>query len=146
MYNAQIKINSNTNENYILDILKNKYKKLNILRKCKVLEIGCGVGLTATKLCLFFKKYYAIDITPDVIDIAKKYTHSLYENLKFDVKDIMDTSLYIKKKNIIIAINVVHFITDLEKFFEKINKILTKNGICIILEPIIYLKTLFLNK
>lgn len=135
MYSAQKKINYNFTENYILDILKNKYKNLNTLRKCKVLEIGCGVGLLATQLCLFFKKYNAIDRDQEVIDIAKSNTHSLYENLRFDVYNIMNDNYTIKKKNIIIAINVVHFIKDFEKFFIKVNKILTKNGICIIFEP-----------
>ena len=49
----------------------------------------------------------------------------------------MDDNYIIKKKNIIIAINVVHFIEDFEKFFIKVNKILTKNGICIFFEPLI---------
>ena len=72
-------------ENYILDILKNNYKNLNTLRKCKVLEIGCGIGLLATKLCLFFKKYNAIDLHKKVINVAKSNTHSLYENLKLGI-------------------------------------------------------------
>ena len=67
--------------NIILDILKNKYKNLENLQKCKVLEIGCGPGHIAIQLCLLFKKYTAIDRNVNIINIAKLNTHILYKNL-----------------------------------------------------------------
>ena len=106
-----------TNTNIILDILKNKYKNLENLHKCKVLEIGCGPGILAIQICHFFKKYTAIDIDSDIISKAISNKHILYKNLEFKILNIEDKNCDLKKYNIMISKNCIHFVKNFEKFF-----------------------------
>ena len=67
----------------------------------------------------------------------KKITHSLYENLTFVVDNIIESKIN-KKFNIIIAKNIIHFTEKkINIAFNNIYKLLKKNGIIIISEPII---------
>ena len=122
--------------NIILDILKNKYKNLENLRKCKVLEIGCGSGILAIQLCMFFKRYIAIDRDNNEIEKANINSHSLYKNLEFKIVNIENGISDLTKYNIIISKYCFHFIKDFGKFFNNINKILISGGIFIIIEPL----------
>jgi len=125
-------------KNYIiLDILKEKYKTLNQLHKCDVLEIGCGNGIHSRFFCNFFRKYIAIDNNEKKILEAKNNTHSLYENLTFSVDDILKIKIT-NKFNIILAKNVIHYMEkQIDIAFINILKLLKKNGIFIIIENII---------
>ena len=126
----------NSINNTILDILKNKYKNLEKLRKCKVLEIGCGPGIMAIQLCMFFKNYTAIDRSNNEIEKANLNSHSLYKNLEFKKINIEDGISDLIKYNIIISKYCVHLIRNFEIFFNNINKILISGGIFIIIEPL----------
>jgi 2-polyprenyl-3-methyl-5-hydroxy-6-metoxy-1,4-benzoquinol methylase len=117
----------------IFNILTETYNPRK-LKKYKVLEIGCGHGSFARQLCLFFRKYDAIDIDTETINSAKKQTHEIYSNLTFVVDNILDTLTQNKKYKIIFASNAIHYIGNLHILFENIYKLLKKNGICIILE------------
>ena len=125
----------NSIHNIILDILQYKYKNLENLGKCKVLEIGCGPGVLAFQLCMFFKKYTAIDQNNNVIEKANSNRHKLYKNLEFKNINIENSISDLKKYNIIISKFCIHFIVNFEKFFNDVNKILVKGGIFIIIEP-----------
>jgi len=121
----------------LLDIMTRKYdpKKL---KRFDVLEIGCGPGIFARHMNLFFKKYDAIDISPQMIDSARKQTHPIYLNLTFIVADIvanqMDVSMLNKRYKIIFASNAIHLIGNFDVLFANIYQRLKKNGICIIIE------------
>ena len=119
----------------IVDILKNKYGTLNKLRKCNVLEIGCGLGNKSRFFCNFFKSYIATDRNKNKINESIKLTHPLYENLTFIVDDIIETKIT-NKFNIIIAINVIHYMEQqINIVFDNMIKMLKKNSIIIISEP-----------
>lgn len=123
--------------NVILDILKKKYVTLSKLRKCDALEIGCGYGNESRFLCNFLKTYKATDKSETIINEAKKMTHPLYENLTFVVDNIVESKIT-DKFNIIIAKNVIHFMNKkINIAFENMIKFLKKDGIIIIIEPII---------
>jgi SAM-dependent methyltransferase len=120
-----------------LDILKDKFQNIIKLRKCSALEIGCGIGIESRFFYNFFKTYIAIDTDKQAISIANENKHSLYKNLYFMTDDIKTTNIT-DKKDIIISINTIHYIykkTDLDLVFKNIFSLLTKNGICIIIEP-----------
>jgi SAM-dependent methyltransferase len=119
----------------ILDILKEKYGTLNKLRKCDVLEIGCGNGRDSKFFCNFSKTYIATDKSKAKINEAENLKHPLYENLTFMVNDIVESKIT-NKFNIIIAINVIHFTGNkINIAFDNMMKCLKKDGIIIITEP-----------
>jgi len=121
---------------HILDILKDTFKTTTKIHACNVLEIGCGTGVDSRNLCEFFKTYLAMDCKKN-IDLAKENTHALYSNLTFIVDDIVETALPARKKQIILSLNTIHLVSDIDAAIKNIIKLLVKNGICLIVEPLI---------
>lgn len=81
------------------------------------IELGSGVG--------FFKKYNKKIITSDI-----------RSNIRCD-KKIDATNMDLKSNSVscIFAINVFHHLTNIDKFFNEIGRVLKKNGGCILIEP-----------
>lgn len=117
----------------LFDILTNEYNPKKF-KQYNVLEIGCGLGHFARQMSFFFKKYDAIDISPEIINSARKQTHQIYLNLTFFVANILDAPMSNQRYKIIFASNAIHMIGNFEVLFANIYQRLKKNGICIIVE------------
>jgi len=120
---------------------KNYFKEANILIKNikqnkqnakSILELGCGTGNYSN---LFEKKgfnIHSVDISKSMIDIAKKKYSA--KKIKFICKDLRKLNLS-KKFDVVIALfDILSFQTsnsDVNKFFNTINKHINKNGIII---------------
>ena len=81
------------------------------------IELGSGVG--------FFKKVRKQIITSDI-----------RKDIKYDMKlNAMNMKLKNNSVKCIYAINVFHHISNPNKFFKELNRVLRKNGGCILIEP-----------
>lgn len=123
----------NEQNTILFNILVRKTNPKKIIRY-NVLEIGCGYGHFARSMCMFFRKYDAVDINTERIDNAKKLTHPIYSNLTFFVDNILNLSTQNIQYKIIFALHAIHYIGNLEILFENIYKLLQKNGKLIIVE------------
>jgi magnesium-protoporphyrin O-methyltransferase len=64
------------------------------LRGARVLDAGCGTGAMATELAQRGAKVTAVDISPQLIDIAKRRLHpALADNVDFQSGDMSDPAL-----------------------------------------------------
>jgi magnesium-protoporphyrin O-methyltransferase len=64
------------------------------LRGARVLDAGCGTGAMATELAQRGAKVIAVDISPQLIDIARRRLHpALTDNVDFQSGDLSDPAL-----------------------------------------------------
>jgi ubiquinone/menaquinone biosynthesis C-methylase UbiE len=94
------------------------------------LDIGCGTGEFTKKLAEKVTNVIGIDISPTMIEEAKKRHSS--DNIKYLVQDFDELNETIKY-DCIVSIATFHHL-DIEKALVKINRILTENGSLIILD------------
>lgn len=130
---------SRTNtRNYIWNLIKKNLKNHNINAKGKsVLEVACGTG---TFVDLFLKlkveKYYGIDISSKMIELAKQ--NNKQENVDFSVVSLEEYSMSNKEKyDIIIASSFLHHLVDLEEGLLYIKSMLKPGGLFIGLHEVV---------
>lgn len=64
------------------------------LRGARVLDAGCGTGTMAQELALRGAQVSAVDISPQLIDIAKRRLHpALHDQIDFQAGDMSDPAL-----------------------------------------------------
>jgi len=92
----------------------------------KILDFGCGTGIHAKILKNKSAIVKGFDISPEMIKIAKK------ENPKIEFKVGTAYDIPFKEKfDIVLASLVVHYISDWNKMFQEVKRVLKEKGIFI---------------
>ena len=140
-YDEQVK--NKYAETYELTIAKTKkYLK----SSDRVLDFACGTGITTVKLAKDVKEILAIDISKEMIGIAKnKIDNENLNNVHFNVCDIMDDTIENDSFDVMLAFNILYFLDNINDVFERINHILKKDGIFISATDCLGEKKSFLN-
>ena len=99
-----------------------------------VLDVGCGPGNQSQKFSLS-KKYIGIDISEVYISDANRLYGHFGEFFVLSVLEI--DKIPDEKFDLVILNGVLHHLSDIEVnvFFEKIKKKLSKNGVVVTLDP-----------
>ncbi|MEO0234873.1 MAG: class I SAM-dependent methyltransferase [candidate division WOR-3 bacterium] len=101
-----------------------------------VLDFGCGYGYGSQILKKYAKKVVGVDLSPDVIKIAReKYGQ---ENLEFLLIDKLEKKgLMFQDKNfdVVVAFQVLEHIENIDLFFFEMKRILKDDGILILTTP-----------
>ncbi len=102
-----------------------------------VLDLGCGTGETLVPLLRRGANATGVDISPDLIDLARQ--RLLQEGLPacISVGSAYDTGLPDKSVDVIFAMAILHHL-DLPKVREEFRRILRDDGYIIIKEPVRY--------
>jgi len=115
-------------ENHIINFAEfNKYKNKNVL------EIGCGIGTDAMEFIKYGAKYFGIDYSDESIRICKRRTEVLKLTKKnpifiVDNCEVLTKIKKLKKKfHLIYSFGVLHHTENMQKAFNQIYKIATKN-------------------
>jgi 2-polyprenyl-3-methyl-5-hydroxy-6-metoxy-1,4-benzoquinol methylase len=127
----------------IFDVLKNDDKGLivsaikRISSKQKtVIDIGCAIGKWLPVLSPAFKKVYAIDISRENLNIAKKL-YPEYINVDYSRVDMSNPNAKITSCDVAICINAI--LTDSLKkrniFFTNLKKCVKKKGYLVLVIP-----------
>ena len=97
-----------------------------------VLEIGCGTGSTALRLAPFTRRLLATDISAGMIGIAhQKLAAAPLPQLSFALADA-DTPMAIQGKyDVVLAFNLLHLVTDLNRALELAAQTLRPGGLLI---------------
>ena len=124
----------------------------NMDRPARLLEIGAGTGGTTSALLPLIERcdsYQFTDISPLLVDAAKK-RFSDYSGMHFDTLDLEVDPLrqgFEKASfDIVLAANVLHATTDIEKSLAYVCRLLRPGGYLVLLEgtqPLVWLDLIF---
>jgi len=119
---------------FMLDLIFKK-KEIDIfgespLKKFRVLDIGCGGGLSSEPFAKLGAQVCGVDADKHAIDIAK--SHAKSQNLKINYKNCSIEDLSIKKDgkfDIILILELIEHVDDINHFLSVASKYLKKNGV-----------------
>ncbi|GAA0179582.1 methyltransferase domain-containing protein [Clostridium sediminicola] len=94
-----------------------------------VLDYACGTGITTIEISRNVKKISAIDISENMISVARKKTEEEgITNVEFNIADIYDEKLKKGSFDVIMAFNILYFIKDIDNVLARINELLKPGG------------------
>ncbi len=119
---------------FMLDLIFKK-KKIDVfgespLKQFKVLDIGCGGGLSSEPFAKLGAHVCGVDADKHAIDVAE--SHAKSENLRINYKNCSIEDLSIKKDgkfDIILILELLEHIDDTNHFLSVASKYLKKNGV-----------------
>ncbi|MEM6385801.1 MAG: class I SAM-dependent methyltransferase [Pseudomonadota bacterium] len=101
------------------------------------LELGCGTGSTALRLCDGTTRYVATDISQGMIDIARGKTAAAEPTPEFHRAGV-DAAAFAKGPfNTVLAFNLLHLLPDIDAALGMIHAKLPKDGVFISKTPAI---------
>ncbi|MFV1976078.1 MAG: class I SAM-dependent methyltransferase [Candidatus Scalindua sp.] len=110
-------------------------KKLQITRdylkpEMEVLELGCGTGSTAIIHAPYVKHIRAIDISSNMIEIARsKAEKKKIENITFEKSAVDSLTIQEQKLDVVFCLSVLHLLENKEEVIANIYKNLKSGGI-----------------
>jgi ubiquinone/menaquinone biosynthesis C-methylase UbiE len=115
-----------------------------IHKEMRVLEIGCGTGYFTKELAKTQSSVVSIDISPDLIEIAKNETKE-YTNIEYSIQNAEEMEFIEESFDSIIGSSVLHHL-DINKALSEIYKVLKKEGSIKFTEPNMLNPQIFLQK
>jgi 2-polyprenyl-3-methyl-5-hydroxy-6-metoxy-1,4-benzoquinol methylase len=101
-----------------------------------VLDLGCGTGLVCNEIADNVKMIYAIDISSEMIEIAKnKAFGRKIHNINYVYTTIFDERFKCDFLDVIIVLNVLHLFEDSQKAIQRIYELLKPGGLIISATP-----------
>lgn len=109
--------------------------KLGVTRKylradMKVLEIGCGTGSTAISHAPHVAHIRAIDISSNMIEIARaKAEEAGVDNVTFDCASIDEVCASEERYDAVLALSILHLVDDREAVIARVYDMLEPRGV-----------------
>ena len=108
--------------------LTEKYLKLDSV----VLDFGCATGKFSFELAHLVKELYGMDISSEMIRIAREIAHERnLTNLHFSQGTLDDIHLEKNSLDAIFAFNILHLLTEPHKSIQKFHQLLKPGGVLI---------------
>ncbi len=110
-------------------------KKLQLTRDylrpgMEVLELGCGTGSTAILHAPCVKHILAIDISSNMIEIARvKAGAEEIENITFERSAIEELDVHDRSLDAVLALSVLHLLSDWQAVISRVHNMLKRGGI-----------------
>ena len=110
-------------------------KKLQVTRDylrpgMEVLELGCGTGSTAILHAPCVKHILAIDISSNMIEIARgKADAEKIENITFERSAIEELDVPDRSLDAVLALSVLHLLSDWQAVISRVHNMLKRGGI-----------------
>ena len=109
----------------------------------EVLEIGCAVGYFTKEIAKSNAHVTAIDISPDLLEVAKKSVKS--SNVTFQVDNAYDLSFQDNSFDTIVGSSILHHL-DVDKAFAELYRVLKPGGVIYFTEPNMLNPQVFLER
>jgi ubiquinone/menaquinone biosynthesis C-methylase UbiE len=94
-----------------------------------IFEFGCGTGTTAIHHAPYVRSIRAIDVSKNMIDIARgKAAAKNIDNVAFEVAGIDDASLRDGEYDVVMAHIILHLVNDVESVLAKVHRTLKPGG------------------
>ena len=98
----------------------------------RALDYGCGTGTAACQFSALVKEVQAIDISSNMIEIAKeKAAVASIENVSFEQGDIFDSKYSNETFDVILAFNMLHTAPNPQDVILRVKELLKPNGLFI---------------
>ena len=95
----------------------------------EVLELGCGTGSTAIVHAPFVKHIRAIDVSSNMIEIARgKADAEHIENITFEVATCDEASAPDESLDVVLAMSILHLLEDKESVIAEVYRMLKPGG------------------
>jgi S-adenosylmethionine-dependent methyltransferase len=98
-----------------------------------IVDIGCGFGLTSIRLAQAGHKVTGIDMTPDMIEAARKRSleHELEIPIQFHVADMNSIQNVTngKQYNILLCHNILEYLDNPKQALDQFNQLLQSEGL-----------------
>jgi len=95
----------------------------------KVLEVATGTGILSIKLSDYVSHITAIDIAPEMLNVAKEKSASMQKNnIDFEIGDICNLKFDDKSFDTVVASNVLHLLFKPELALREIRRVLSDTG------------------
>ena len=96
----------------------------------QVLEFGCGTGGTAISHAAFVKHLHAIDISPNMLEIARDQAKRAdVHNLTFECADIDSFEATPGTYDVILGLSILHLVDDRDAVIAKVHSMLKPGGV-----------------
>jgi len=96
----------------------------------EVLEFGCGTGTTAIHHAPCVKRYQAIDVSPNMVDIAKrKQADTSIENMSFTVSALEEYPVEDESLDAVLGMSILHLLDDPEAAMHRVYRMLKPGGV-----------------
>jgi 2-polyprenyl-3-methyl-5-hydroxy-6-metoxy-1,4-benzoquinol methylase len=105
------------------------------VRGKRILDFGCGAGENTVTLALRGADTVGIDVSPELIALAKSRCDLHDVNADLRIGSCHDTGFPDQSFDTVFAISILHHL-DLEVSLREIARLLKPNGFCILQEPI----------
>jgi ubiquinone/menaquinone biosynthesis C-methylase UbiE len=122
-------------DRFISNTLGGTYKELflnirnDLHQTDELIEIATGTGLITFEICHSVKSIKAMDIAPNMIEIAKQKRADLkITNIEFEVGDSYNLSYKNASFDKVLASNVLHLLYEPEKAMAEIHRVLKPEG------------------
>lgn len=111
-------------------------KKIDFSKRKSVIDIGTGIGNMLPSLSKEFKEVVALDISPKMIEKAKKNAENL-ENVKLLVRDARDLREFYNQFDVAVSVNSILLpeVKSIEKILSEIYNVLNDDGVFIGIFP-----------
>lgn len=98
----------------------------------ELLELGCGTGSTAITHAPFVKHIHAVDISPEMIEIAKsKAAAEEINNISFEIAGLDAFDAPDASFEAVLALSFLHLVEDRDAAIAKIRKMIKPGGLFI---------------
>ena len=98
----------------------------------RAIEIGCGTGMTATKLAPYVKEYVGTDLSPGMIEQANgRLKETPVEGLRFEVATANEAPSEAGQYDVVLGFNLYHLVPDLDGALANARDLLKPGGLFI---------------
>jgi ubiquinone/menaquinone biosynthesis C-methylase UbiE len=112
-------------------------------QKQRVLEVGCGIGTLTKEIIKTKNEIIAIDISPNLLEIAKKKVRA--PNVLFKINNAYKTDFKDNYFNFIVGISTLHHL-DIKKAVKEFFRLLKPGGKLLFSEPNMLNPQVFVEK
>ncbi len=119
--------------------LEYAFHLLGDIRGKTVLDLGCGTGENIVPLVERGARVIGMDISPDLIALARKRLDDANQEATLEVGSAYDTGLLAESVDVIFCIALVHHL-DIGRAVDEMLRILIKGGAVILKEPVRFSK------
>jgi 2-polyprenyl-3-methyl-5-hydroxy-6-metoxy-1,4-benzoquinol methylase len=101
-----------------------------------VLDYGCATGSIAIEMASMAKEVHGIDISSNMIEIAKRKADERgIKNIAFTKAAIFDESLGKESFDVIMSLSILHLVENSAQVMDRINQLLKPGGVFISATP-----------